>query len=194
MLPGRLERNKNWRTKRKNTMEDGGSSIGLAKKFFWAFLYEKTRTNFLANPVKWTNRLYSGVVSLESSRSLLKRWLFHSLLLHNTPTPQLSSLNKKKVLFFSWVCDPVGAVFLSQVSLAEVLGCLIGSQTASLTWYSLPAISSAGAFSNRSHFLLRASPRSHKASLQSAGGFQEGELPDNKPQQISISQTTASFT
>lgn len=50
-------------------MEDGGSSIGLAKEFFWAFLYEKTRTNFLANPVKGTNRLYSGVVPLESPRT-----------------------------------------------------------------------------------------------------------------------------
>lgn len=53
-------------------MEDGGSCIGLAKKFFWAFVYEKTGTKFLANPVKWTNRLCSGVVSLESPRSLLK--------------------------------------------------------------------------------------------------------------------------
>lgn len=175
-------------------MEDGGSCIGLAKKFFWAFLYEKTGTNFLANPVKWINRLYSGVVSLESPRSLLKRWLFHSLLMHNTPTPQLSSLNKNKALFFSWVCDPVGAVLLSQVGLAEVLGCLIGPQTASLTWHSLPAVSSAGAFSDRSQFFLRASPSSHKASLQLAGGFQEGALPDNKSQQISTSQTVAYFT
>ena len=53
-------------------MEDGSSSIGLAKKFFGAFLYEKTGTNFLANPVKWTDRLYFGVVSLESPKTLLK--------------------------------------------------------------------------------------------------------------------------